>query len=201
MFDKTNIIDTIGRSSKFSTFAAMLQTSKVADLITGRGPFTVFAPTNDAFGKVPDAERNGWNSEPGQTELARVLSYHIVPSKLFATNLGRREPAATLTGDELIFSDVTSLKVNDSIVGSRNIEATNGIIHALDTVLTPPAAAQMTQAAAANADAATTPIAAPLTSPMSQADGFTDVAEDTAAEAKDELPIPAPAAALLPAIF
>jgi len=201
MFNKTNIIDTIGRSPKYSTFAAMLQTSKVADLITGRGPFTVFVPTNDAFEKVSDAQRNGWESEADQTELARVLSYHIVPSKLFATNLGRREPSATLTGDELIFSDVNGLKVNDSKVESRNIEATNGIVHVLDTVLTPPAAAaQLTLAATANANAEMTPIPAPSTSPMSQADGFSDVAEDTAVKAED-VPIPAPAAAMLPAIF
>ena len=84
-----NLIDTIAKNDMFSTFARMLRTSKAADLITGGGLFTVFAPTNDAFGKVPDAQMNAWLSETDQIRLKTLLSYHIVPGKLFRRESGR----------------------------------------------------------------------------------------------------------------
>ncbi len=161
MSDKLNLIDTIDQETKFSTFARMLKTSKAADLIAGSGPFTVFVPTNAAFEKVPSAQMSTWLSETDQSGLAKVLSYHVVPSKLFASNLEGKGPAATLSGAEVTFTDIKGLKVNGSGIQARNIEATNGIIHALDTVLTPPADA---------ARVAVTP-------PTPQADGYSDTPE------------------------
>jgi uncharacterized surface protein with fasciclin (FAS1) repeats len=185
--DRSSIIDTIDKRGRFSAFARMLKSSKVADLITGAGPFTVFAPTNDAFGKVPDAQMNSWLSQTDQTDLAKVLAYHIVPSKLFATKLGSNPPVATLAGAEVTFSDDEHLMVNGSGVQARNIEATNGIIHALDTVLAPPADAKAASAATVSAGTTTAPVAAAVTPPTTQADGHSDA------------PTPAPVAAPPPA--
>jgi uncharacterized surface protein with fasciclin (FAS1) repeats len=189
--DRSNIIDTIDKRGRFSAFARMLKSSKVADLITGPGPFTVFAPTNDAFGKVPDAQMNSWLSQTDQIELAKVLAYHIVPSKLFATKLGSNAPVATLAGAEVTFSDDDNhLMVNGSGVQARNIEAANGIVHALDTVLTPPADARAATAAAVSAGptiATITPIEATVTPTTTQADGHSDA------------PTPAPVAVPAPA--
>lgn len=187
MSDRLNIINTIEKDGKFSTFARLLKSSKAADLITGDGPFTVFAPTNDAFGKVPDAQMNSLQNQTDQTDLAKLLSYHIVPSKLFSSKLGTRGLAATLSGAEVTFSETDGLKVNESGVQARNIEATNGIIHALDTVLTPPTEAIAASAAATASAAAPmatapapapspTPVAATVTQPTAQADGHSDVA-------------------------
>ena len=173
MSDRSSIIETLDGNGMFSTFARLLRTSKAADLITGAGPFTVFAPTNDAFGKVPDAQMNGWLSQTDQTALAQVLSYHIVPSKLFASNLGGKEPFATLTGAEVTFSDTNGLKVNASGVLNRNMEASNGIVHALDTVLTPPVN-PMAASAAASAVASVAPNAAAQPGQATQADGHKD---------------------------
>ena len=188
--DRSNILDTIDKRGRFSAFARMLKSSKVADLITGAGPFTVFAPTNDAFGKVPDAQMNSWLSQTDQIDLAKVLAYHIVPSKLFATKLGSNAPVATLAGAEVTFSDDEHLMVNGSGVQARNIEASNGIIHALDTVLAPPADAMAASAASVSAGptiATITPIEAAVTPPTTQADGHSDT------------PTPAPMAVPLPA--
>ena len=156
--NRANIIDTIEKDQKFSTFARLLRTSKAGELITGSGPFTVFVPTNDAFGKVPDPQMNGWLSETDQTELARVLSYHIVPAKLFASNLSGKGPTATLSGADVTFTDTNGLKVNGSGILGRNMEATNGMVHALDTVLTPPVAAM---AASARTEATAPTISTP----------------------------------------
>lgn len=207
MSDRLNIINTIEKDGKFSTFARLLKSSKAADLITGAGPFTVFAPTNDAFGKVPDAQMNSWQNQTDQTDLAKLLSYHIVPSKFFSSKLGTQGLAATLSGAEVTFSETNGLKVNESGVQARNIEATNGIIHALDTVLTPPTEAIAASAAAATASAAApmatapapAPVAATVTQPTAQADGHSDVAAvNTDVPANGVAAMPAPAAGWRP---
>ncbi|HVF47489.1 MAG TPA: fasciclin domain-containing protein [Pyrinomonadaceae bacterium] len=139
MSERTNLIDTIAGTDIFSAFARMMRTSKANEILSGGGPFTVFVPTNDAWGKIPDAQMNGWLSETDQTRLNHVLAYHIVPGKLFASDLERASPAMSLSGQEITLTDKGGLKVNTSGLQARNIEATDGIIHGLDTVLTPPA--------------------------------------------------------------
>ena len=181
--NRANIIDTIEKDQKLSTFARLLRTSKAADLIMGAGPFTVFAPTNDAFGKVPDPQMNGWLSQTDQIELARVLSYHIVPAKLFASNLSGKGPTATLSGAEVNFTDTNGLKVNGAGILGRNMEATNGMVHALDTVLAPPANALAASAATASAGIPTTAVGGAIAPPMTQADGDDDVTAE-----KTEMP-------------
>jgi len=202
MSDRLNIIETLEKDQKFSNFARILKSSKVSELIAGAGPFTVFAPTNDAFGKVPDDQMNKWLLQPEQPDLAKFLSYHIVGvKKLFATKLGSEGPAQTLAGQEVTFSDANGLKVNTSGVQARNIEASNGIIHALDTVLTMPAASM-----AASAATATTgiPVTASAPTPstfktdghvvpaaVSQADGSTGSTDAATAKTADTAEIPA----------
>jgi len=149
MSERTNLIDTIAENDIFSAFARMLRTSKANELLSGEGSFTVFAPTNDAFGKIPDAQMNAWLSETDQIRLKTVLSYHIVPGKLFAANLPGIGAANAVTGQEITFTDLGGIKVNASGMLGRNIEASNGIVHGLDTVLTAPAMAA-TAAAAVN---------------------------------------------------
>jgi len=202
MSTNLNIIDTLEKDGKFSSFARMLRSSKAADLMAGAGPFTVFAPTNDAFGKIPDKQMNDWLSQTDQTDLAKVLSYHMVGSKLFSSRLTSERPAGTLSGEELKFSDNNGLKVNTSGVLGRNIEATNGIIHALDTVLTPPAKTAAASAVAATAVAAPStiapspvPAAAPAavaaTGPLTQADGDSGAPPAVTPEAAPKLaPVP-----------
>ena len=161
MTDRVNLIDTIAKQDMFSTFARLLRSSKADEILNADGPFTVFAPTNDAFGKMPDPQMNGLISEPDQVRLKALLSYHMIPAKLFAANLSSAGTTKSVSGQELTFSDAGSLKVNTSGVQARNIEATNGVVHAIDTVLTSPAAAQPTAAAAAATATPTTPAFAP----------------------------------------
>jgi len=153
MSERTNLIDTIAENDMFSAFARMLRTSKANEILSGKGDFTVFAPTNDAFGKIPDAQMNAWLSEKDQTRLKNLLSYHIVPGKLFAANLPGVGSAKSVTGQEITFTDLGGLKVNASGMLGRNIEALNGIVHGLDTVLTAP---EITTTANAAAGAAAT---------------------------------------------
>jgi uncharacterized surface protein with fasciclin (FAS1) repeats len=137
MSDRLNLIDTIAKEDTFSTFARLLRTSKANDIFNGEGEFTVFAPTNDAFAKFPDHTLNGLLSETGQTRLRELLSYHFLPGKVMAGSLASSPSRKAFTGEELLFTDSSGLKINGASVQARNFEATNGVVHALDTVLTP----------------------------------------------------------------
>src|SRR3954467_3414395 len=123
MSERTNLIDTIAENDIFSAFARMLRTSKAIEILSGAGTFTVCAPTNDAFGKIPDAQMNGWLSETDQIRLKTLLSYPIVPGKLFAANLPGVGTAKSVTGQEITFTDRAGIKVNASGMLGRNIEA------------------------------------------------------------------------------
>jgi transforming growth factor-beta-induced protein len=167
MTDRVNLIETIAKEDKFSTFSRLLGTSGASVVFSGDGAFTVFAPTNDAFGKVPDARMNELLQEPDQRKLKALLSYHILPGKWMAANLGAMPLRKSVTGQDIAFSDLKGLKVNGSGVQARNIEATNGVVHQIDTVLTQPpnAAVSAARAFAASAAKSTTPADVPATTP------------------------------------
>src|SRR6478672_8529511 len=135
MNDKLDLIETIAGNDTFSVFSRLMGSSHANDVFSSGGDFTVFAPTNDAFGKIPEKQMNALLNEPGQASLKKVLSYHILPGKLFASNLSSKLSTPTITGTEIRISDSHGLKINESGVQARNIEASNGVVHALDTVL------------------------------------------------------------------
>lgn len=137
MSEKLNLIDTISADDKFSTFTRLMRSSNATDVFSGEGPFTVFVPTNDAFAKVPDAKIDELINETDQKKLKTLLSYHIMKGKVMAANLISAPNRKAVTGQELMFTDVNGLKVNGASIQSRNLEATNGVVHALDTLLTP----------------------------------------------------------------
>ena len=142
---KFNLIETIAKEDKFSVFSRLMGTSKANEIFSGDGNFTVFAPTNDAFGKITDADMNALLNEPGQAGLKALLSYHVLPGVLTAAKISGLTSTATVTGADVTFSDTGGLKVNSSGVQARNIRATDGIVHAIDTVLAPPSSAAATK--------------------------------------------------------
>jgi uncharacterized surface protein with fasciclin (FAS1) repeats len=136
MTEKSSLIETIAQHDMFSTFSRLMGTSGANAAFSEGGDFTVFAPTNDAFCKIPDKQMNALLQEPGQTTLKALLAYHIVPQRLLAASLGSKGAAPTVNGAEMQFTDnIGGLKVNGSLVQARNIEASNGVVHAIDTVL------------------------------------------------------------------
>jgi uncharacterized surface protein with fasciclin (FAS1) repeats len=155
MNNRVSLIETIAKKDMFSVFSRLLGTSKANEIFIAGGDFTVFAPTNDAFGKIPDKQMDAMLNEKDQIGLKALLSYHILPGKFFAANIASSRSKPTVTGAEVKFTNFGGLKVNDSGVLARNIEATNGVIHALDTVLTPKAKALSAVAAVAPTEATT----------------------------------------------
>lgn len=141
MTEKLNIIDTIAKNPVLSTFSRLLTSSKAGELLKGDGPWTVFAPTDDAFRKIPTDQMNTLTQEPGQAKLMDLLSYHIVPAKMHTNDFIGIKTATSFAGPMLSFTDQNGIKVNGAGVQGRNFEATNGVVHTLETVLAPPAAA------------------------------------------------------------
>lgn len=154
MSDKLNLIDTIAKDDKFSTFSRLMRKTNTNDVFKGEGPFTVFVPTNDAFAKIPEALINELINEKDHTRLKSILSYHILPGRVMAASLISSPTRKASNAQELMFTDVNGLKVNGASVQARNVEASNGIIHALDMVLAPPMAPR---AAAAKPTSVNTP--------------------------------------------
>jgi uncharacterized surface protein with fasciclin (FAS1) repeats len=141
MTDKLNLIDTIARQNTLSTFSKILRTVGAKDLLRGEAQFTVFAPTDEAFGEMPVTTMNKLLGEDNKAELKSFLSYHVLPNKVMAASLAGLETTKTVSGETVAITDSNGLKVNGAGIQARNIEATNGVIHAIDTVLARPLAA------------------------------------------------------------
>ncbi|MGD9587635.1 MAG: fasciclin domain-containing protein [Pyrinomonadaceae bacterium] len=137
MTDRVNLIETIAEEPRFSTFSRYIGSSKANAIFSRPGHFTVFVPTNEAFAKIPDDQMNAMLNEPGQHELKALLEYHIVPGRIMAANVGAQQVRNSVTGEEIDFADYQGIKVNGTPLQDRNIEATDGVIHSLGTVLAP----------------------------------------------------------------
>ena|SRR5688500_15992804 len=135
MSDKLDLIETIANESQYSTFSRIMATYGGNEVLEGEGNFTVFAPTNDAFSKIPDDKLDALFNEANQVQLKALLSYHILPGKVMAANL---KSTKAMTGQEVMVTDMSGIKINAAVLQGRNLEATNGVVHGIDAVLRPP---------------------------------------------------------------
>ena len=142
MNDKVNLIETIAREPRFSKFSSYMQMSGASETLELPGLFTVFVPSDEAFAKIPDDEMNALLKDASLERLKALLCYHILPGKIMAASIGCEPSRASVTGEEVKFADYRGLKVNGVGVLRRNIEATNGVVHSLETVLNPPTPAE-----------------------------------------------------------
>lgn len=163
MSDKLNLTDTLAKQENCSTFSRLLAASGAGEWLTLTDQFTVFAPTNGAFAKIPDAKVAELLDEPGHKTLKMLLSYHFIPGKLHSEDL-TANPRKSITGDELTFDDSNGLRVNGAAIQERNLQATNGVIHQIDTVLAPPMKTAIKPSGAL--ERAKTVSAAPTTEPI-----------------------------------
>ena len=139
MEERLDIVDTAIAAGNFMTLVAVLGAAGLIPTLKGDGPFTVFAPTDDAFAKVP-AETLGQLLQPENKEkLAAILTYHVVPGRVTAHEAMNLVPAkaATVQGQSLIITGTGGLTINDAKVIAPDVEAANGVIHVIDGVLMP----------------------------------------------------------------
>lgn len=134
-----DIVTTVIAAGDFTTLVAALEAAGLADTLHGDGPFTLFAPTDAAFAALPEGALDGLMADP-EGALKDVLLYHVVSRPIVAANILDRLEEATLEGDLVVFTiDGDTVKVNEAVIVISDIEATNGVIHAIDAVLAPPA--------------------------------------------------------------
>lgn len=131
-----NIVEVASSAGSFTTLIQAVQAAGLQETLEGPGPFTVFAPTDDAFAKLPAGTLEGLLADTAQ--LTKVLTYHVVSGKVMAADVQSLTSAPTVEGSDLaIDTSGGNVKVNDAAVTQADVEADNGVIHIIDTVLIP----------------------------------------------------------------
>ncbi|MGH8848406.1 MAG: fasciclin domain-containing protein [Polaromonas sp.] len=132
-----SVADTIAARPQLSTLNTLVAKTGLADTLKGTGPFTVFAPTNEAFAKVPAKTMDALANDPAK--LKAILTYHLVPGKLMAADV-KNGNSKTVNGANVALSKAGDfVTVEEALVQTADISATNGIVHIVDSVLIPPA--------------------------------------------------------------
>ena len=129
-----DIIDTAAAAGEFKTLAVALEKAGLTDTLKGKGPFTVFAPTDAAFAKVPKADLDALLAD--KSKLAAVLTYHVVPGNVMASDV-KDGKVKTVQGTDLTLSTQGGVKVDGANVVKADIVADNGVIHVIDSVVMP----------------------------------------------------------------
>ena len=129
-----DIVDTAVAAGSFKTLAAALGAAGLVDTLKGKGPFTVFAPTDEAFAKIPKADLDALLKD--KAKLTAILTYHVVPAKVYAKDV-KAGDAPTVNGQALKITTTGGVMVNNAKVIKTDVKASNGVIHVIDTVLMP----------------------------------------------------------------
>lgn len=134
-----DIVDLAIQTEFLSTLVAAVKAGDLVDVLKGDGPFTVFAPTNDAFAKLPAGTVDTLLKPENKAQLVAVLTYHVVAGKVYSKDLSDGMTAKTVQGADVKISlkDGKAM-VNNATVTTADIEATNGVVHVIDTVILPP---------------------------------------------------------------
>lgn len=136
--DKKDIVDTAVSAGSFNTLTKALQAAGLVDTLKGKGPFTVFAPTDEAFAKLPPGTLEDLLKPENKEKLRAILTYHVVPGEVTAAQVVKLKSAKTVNGQMLIIvvKDGTVMVDNAKVI-KTDIMASNGVIHVIDTVLMP----------------------------------------------------------------
>jgi uncharacterized surface protein with fasciclin (FAS1) repeats len=135
---KPSIVDIASGNPDFSTLVAALQAGGLVEALSGDGPFTVFAPTNEAFEKLPAGTVETLLKPENKDKLTAILTYHVVSGKVTAADVVKLKEAKTLEGDTVAISaSDAGVKIDNATVVATDIEAGNGVIHVIDTVIMP----------------------------------------------------------------
>jgi uncharacterized surface protein with fasciclin (FAS1) repeats len=129
-----DIVDTAVSAGSFKTLVAAVQAAGLVDTLKGPGPFTVFAPSDEAFAKIPKAQLDALLQD--KAKLTAVLTYHVVPGKVMAQDV-KAGKVKTVQGGEITVGTTGGVTVNNAKVVATDVAASNGVIHVIDTVIMP----------------------------------------------------------------
>ena len=131
-----DIVDTAVAAGNFKTLVAAVKEAGLVDTLKGAGPFTVFAPTDEAFAKLPAGTVEALLKD--KAKLTAILTYHVVAGKVMAKDVGGMTSATTVNGASVAIDSSNGVKVGGATVIKADIETSNGVIHVIDTVMMPP---------------------------------------------------------------
>ena len=135
-----DIVDIAVEAGSFNTLVAAVQAAELVDVLKSEGPFTVFAPTDEAFAKLPEGTVANLLLPENKATLISILTYHVVPGKVLAADVVNLSSAVTVNGQSVTITvDDSGVKVDAAMVVQTDIEASNGVIHVIDSVIIPAA--------------------------------------------------------------
>ena len=133
-----DIVDTAMSAGSFNTLVAALKAGDLVETLRGEGPFTVFAPTDEAFAKLPDGTLDDLLRPENKAKLQAILTYHVVPGKYMAADVAKMRSAKTVNGESFRIDErYGKVMIDNAKVIKADIMASNGVIHVIDTVITP----------------------------------------------------------------
>ena len=134
-----DIVETAVKAGSFNTLVAAVKAAGLVETLKGKGPFTVFAPTDEAFAKLPPGTVENLLKPENKAKLASILTYHVVPGNVKAAALaGKTQYVRTVQGYGVLVKGGSGVTVNKATVTKADIGTSNGVIHVIDTVLLPP---------------------------------------------------------------
>lgn len=134
-----DIVGVAASNPDFSTLVTAIKAAGLVDTLKGKGPFTVFAPTNEAFAALPKGTLDSLLKPANKAKLVAILTYHVIPGKVMSSDIaGKTLDVATVEGKKLHIDATNGVMVNDAKVIKADIPATNGVIHVINKVLIPP---------------------------------------------------------------
>ncbi|MFA0557735.1 fasciclin domain-containing protein [Vibrio sp. 10N.222.55.A1] len=135
---KKDIVDVAAENGSFNTLVAAVKAAGLVETLEGDGPFTVFAPTDEAFAALPEGTVDMLLKPENKDKLIAVLTYHVVPGKIMASEVMKLDSAVTVQGEAVMVGiDHGNVMVNKAQVVMADVEASNGVIHVIDAVLLP----------------------------------------------------------------
>ncbi len=132
-----DIVDTAVGNGSFKTLVAAVKAADLVDTLKGKGPFTVFAPTDEAFAKLPKGTVESLLKPENKKKLQAVLTYHVVPGDVRASDVVNLKKATTVQGQDVKIDATNGVKINDAKVIKADVVCSNGVIHVIDTVILP----------------------------------------------------------------
>lgn len=133
-----DIVDTAVAAGNFNTLVAAVQAAGLVDTLKSEGPFTVFAPTDEAFAKLPAGTVEDLLKPENKDKLVAILTYHVIPGKVMAADIaGKKTMVKSVQGSELTVDAMDGVKIDNATVVTADIETSNGVIHVIDQVVLP----------------------------------------------------------------
>jgi len=132
-----DIVDTAIDAGSFATLVAAVEAAGLVETLKGEGPFTVFAPTDEAFAALPKGTLESLLDPANKDQLTAILTYHVVPGKVMSTDLSNDMMATTVQGSDVTIMTEGGVMVEDANVVTADVEASNGVIHVIDKVILP----------------------------------------------------------------